>query len=158
MQRVARSIDGGRRTAAEKWILVANAAHAALFAGRGRSLRQLEEFGHPQSRKKVLDLVTDRNGRYEATGNKHGAFAPTVEPKRVERARFARELADVLERGRMANRYQRLVLVAAPHFLGMLLGSLTPAVRARLSDTVKKDFTGVDAERLCARLARFIVI
>ena len=144
----------------DKWILVANAAHAALFAkpGRSRRLRLLQEFTHPASRKKAVDLVTDRNGRYEATGNTHGAFTSATEPKRTEMMHFARELAGMLEHGRATNQYQRLVLVASPHFLGMLLGRLTPAVQALLSDTVKKDFTRFDAGGLSVQLSRLIVV
>jgi protein required for attachment to host cells len=71
---------------------------------------------------------------------------------------FAQELADILAHGRATNQYQRLVLVASPHFLGMLLGRLTPAVQALLSDTVKKDFTRFDAGELSVQLSRLIVV
>lgn len=136
------------------WVLAANGSRARLFANidRRRAFRLLEEFEHPAARKKDQDLVTDRDGRYRSMGEKLNAFETPTEPKEVEAERFAEELARVLDQGRTRRQYERLIIAASPHFLGLLKANLDPQVQRRVSKTIDKDFTGVDADQLPQKL------
>ena len=82
------------------WILLANATRARLLQQeRGARVTVLESFDHPQSRSKISELVDDRAG-HESTDRSYGgtAYQPRIDAKQKEHQRFARELADFLER------------------------------------------------------------
>ncbi len=106
------------------WILVANASHATLYGytpskNTKPALTLIKEFNHSDSRKKDSDLVSDREGQYRA-GAGHGNFVEASDPHQHEALVFARELFHKLEQGRTAHQYEELMLVAGPHFLGLL--------------------------------------
>jgi protein required for attachment to host cells len=94
------------------------------------------------------DLGTDRPGRiFSGHPRVHGQRTAAVRHSAGEEntARrhalegFVRRIVAELERARIANEFQRLVLVAAPAMLGRLRRALTPALRARLAGSVAKD-------------------
>jgi protein required for attachment to host cells len=72
---------------------------------------------------------------------------------RLEKERFARDLADRLERWALAGRYEALVLVADPRTLGVLRPELHKAVQERLLAEVDKDLTGMPVGEIEAALA-----
>lgn len=132
------------------WVLVANASTARLYTGDPRrKLTLAREFSHPASREKAAALVTDQPGH----GAGHGAFVPASHPKELEAEAFAGELAREIERGRVSGECRRIVLVAAPAFLGLLNGRLSDLTRTLVSDTVQKDYTKADERELARHLA-----
>ena len=82
------------------WILIANSTRARLLQQeRDDRVTVLESFDHPQSRSKISDLVDDRAG-HESTDRSYGgtAYQPRTDARQKEHQRFARELAEFLER------------------------------------------------------------
>lgn len=142
------------------WILVANASSAHLYANQGpkKGLKRIREFEHAASRGKGLDLVSDRPGHNRSHGNGHGSLIPATDPKQNEAQHFAIELARELERGRATNQYQRLILVAAPHFMGLLNNHIGSHVRNLVSDSFEKDYTKADARELSGHLESCIYL
>ena len=139
------------------WILVANASHARLFhLQTPKTLALVKEFSHPESRERASNLVTDKPGHYESDGGKHGNFSPAETPKHREMERFARQLAQELDHNRVTGRYQRLILVAPPAFLGALNGSLTHHVQALVRETVGKDYVHEKPQALLTQLKTLI--
>lgn len=137
------------------WVLVANASSARLYEGDPRrKLTLLKDFSHPASRERASALVSDRPGHNPGAGNGHGSFVPASDPKQNEAALFAGELASELERGRVSGAARRIVLVAAPAFLGLLNKQLSDANRALVSATVQKDYTKADDKELQAHLVQ----
>ena len=136
------------------WVLVADASEARLFETEkiGTSMHCIKEFSHPESREKGSDLASDRPGHYQSKGTGHGAFAEHTDPKDYEADRFAGELANELEKGRTANEYKRLVLVAAPHFHGLLNTHMNEHTRALVVNDIQKDFTTCETHELPERL------
>ena len=138
------------------WVLVADASRARLFVTDGRvapwALRK--EFAHPASAAKVSEIMADKAGRVQqrvATGKRSAVESPTS-PKETEAKRFAHELAAELEREHGRNSFSRLVLVAAPQFLGLLRGSLSAPVMKCVVATVHKDLTHLVERELPERL------
>lgn len=68
--------------------------------------------------------------------------------KKVEARRFARQLGQRLDRGLAENRFDRVILVAAPEFLGMLRKSLSRGVELKLIDSISKDYGRSNAREL----------
>ena len=66
-------------------------------------------------------------------------------------ADFARELAARLRQARVANTFERLVLVAPPKFLGLLRAQLDDPTSARVVGSLDKDLAAIwtDAPGSC---------
>jgi protein required for attachment to host cells len=79
-------------------------------------------------------------------------MAPTTPPHEVEAEKFAHSIAKLLEQGCGAKAYDRLLLVAPPHFLGLLRSTLTPKVAKHVELSLDKDYTDLDAHELAERL------
>ncbi len=140
------------------WVLVCDASRARLFrVERGDELGMIEELDHPSSRAKIRDLMADTHGRkpngQPGHRNNHRPGAePDTDAKEVEALKFAQVLADKLDKGRVERSFDRLVLVAPPHFLGLLKGTLDDQVHKHLALTISKDLTGIEARELKDRL------
>ena len=139
------------------WILIANASRARVFSTprRGRPWTLLQELNHPESRLKGQDISADKPGRVQqmAGAGSRPAMEPPTPVKEVEAQRFAELLAKVAEDGHGHNTYTRLVLVAPPHFLGLLRQALSDQVTKRVTHGVDKDYTMLREDELPARLA-----
>ncbi len=139
------------------WILICNASRARVFStpGRGRPWTLIQELTHPESRLKGQAISADKPGRVQqmAGAGSRPAMEPPTPVKEVEAQRFAEHLAKVVENGHGHNTYTRLVLVAPPHFLGLLRQALSDQVTKRVTRGVDKDFTMLREDELPARLA-----
>lgn len=138
------------------WVLVANASKAYLYATEriGEKMTCLKDFAHPESRAKGAMLASDRPGHNRSKGTGRGSMGDPADPKYYEANRFAGELATALNAGRTANGYRRLVLVAGPHFHGLLNAHLNENTRAMVENYIHKDFTDCTERELPARLKK----
>ena len=127
------------------WVLVANASEARLFNLLKSDLERVNSFSHEQSRMKGEELASDRPGAYQSDVNRegHGSYAEPTDPKEYEKDRFARELADVLNKARSENRFNELVIVASPHFHGLINQHLDDESRHKVGHHIEKDYTQV---------------
>jgi len=135
------------------WVLVANAVGAKLYSTDklGAEMSCVREFDHPESREKGSALASDKPGKVQSGRGGHG-MGDTSSPKDFETERFAKELAQALDDERAANAYQHLVLVATPHFHGLLNSQLNEKTRAMVVTNINKDFTSCSERDLQARL------
>lgn len=142
------------------WILVANASEAKLYANTGisKGLEKVATFDHPDSRKKNSDLVTDRSGHMQSSGNGHGSRQPATDPKQHEHEIFAREIAQHIELGRTGNQYQRLIVAAEPHFRGLLNNTFSTQVHGLISESLDKDYTKATQKELAGHLEKYIYL
>lgn len=148
------------------WILVCDASRARLFrdAPRGDKLVQIDQLDHPESRERGRDLMADTVGRkpigpvparsVQGQGGAYGrpGAAPDTDPKEVEAQKFARQLAALLEKGLHDHAYKRLLIVAPPHFLGLLRATVSTQVAKHIESTIGKDLTNLDFQELADRL------
>jgi len=138
------------------WVLVCDAARGRLFEVKdGDAVWHLvETFKHQESRIKSSDLASDHVGRSSSKGASvhHNALAPASTPKEVEQSHFGHELGVMLDRALRAKRFRRWVLVAPPHFLGMLKKELTPELLENLMTTVDKDLSHEELPALVEHL------
>lgn len=142
------------------WILVANASAASIFCNDGphKGLVKVKALEHAASREKGSDLVTDRSGHTQSRGNGRGAYVPAKTPKEIEAERFALEVARELNHGRTSNAFQRLILVASPHFMGLINQHLDTHVRQLVSASIEKDYTKLGEKELAGHLEGHIFL
>ena len=133
------------------WLLVADRARARLFdyPRAADGLVELQDFINPDGHKLGRDAQRGPLPRaQESTSAMRHAIEPRTSPEDKSSDRFARELGDALERGRVDHRYERLVLVAPPEFLGNLHRTLGKQVQNCIVAEVDKDLTAMPATKL----------
>ena len=140
------------------WFLVADASRARLFCSieRTRAPVLVQEFDHAKSREHDHELVTDRQGRSQnSSGGTHSvSLSGGDSPKEHEGVTFAKALSAFMTQGLNSHEYQRLVLIAPPHFLGLLRGELSPEVTKHVISSVDKDLTNLPLDDLISRLEK----
>jgi protein required for attachment to host cells len=139
------------------WILVADAARARLFETTGRSepWQEVACFANPDGRAPGRHATTERAPRVnESMGGARHAIEPHTTLRDKSTDQFAHMLGDALQRGHDDHRYQHLVLVAPPRFLGTLHGVLDKALRERISGELQNDFTALDELDVRERVMR----
>ena len=141
-------------------ILVANASAAKLYGVNQLKEKWdlIKEYSHPESRKKNLEIMSDRYGEYRLSVTKipmtegHGDFVERQLPKQAEAEKFAEILAKELNLLRSKNLYRELVMVATPHFHGYVNKHLDPHVVELIKKHVPKDYTKLPEQKLFAQL------
>jgi protein required for attachment to host cells len=140
------------------WFLIGDAGHARLLSAawngaHARDLSLVSEHTHPESRARVHDLVSDDRGRKPGSSSvMHPGLDPKNDAKEHTAWRFAHELAELLEAQAVAHQYDALVLIAPPHFLGLLKSELGPHATHRLRTTMHKDYAWLDEHTLEHRI------
>jgi protein required for attachment to host cells len=142
------------------WIVAADASRARILQRTGRSqpLVEVQTLSHPTGRMHERDLQTDGEPRFNGHGGvgKPGS-APTGGPasdREAQGARehavgvFARQVGQYLEKARLEHRYDRLVVVAPPKFLGALRGEFGKELAQVVVDEIPKDLSGLNARQL----------
>jgi protein required for attachment to host cells len=138
------------------WILVSDASRATLYATerQGDDWHVLNYYRHPESRLKNCELTSTEPGHSAKSkgGSRHTALEPETSPKEAEMEHFAQQLADALAAGTTQRSFDTVVLVAPPHFLGLLRHRLSPETEKRLGGVVHKNYTFADAREARRRL------
>ena len=134
------------------WILVANATIARLYLRQALDEQptRIRELAHPESRMKNADLSSDRAGHMQSSGDGHGSRQPRSEPKQLEAEHFARELAQVLQKGCYAGECQKIILVAPAAFMGLIIAELDKPTARLVAAHFEKDYTQVGEQQLAA--------
>jgi protein required for attachment to host cells len=131
-------------------IVVANQAEAAFYdldssSGEPKfATRLTDPLAHLHDR----DLKSDRPGRFSdhallAPGRRgataHHGTGGERSPRKHEAEVFARQVAEQLEQARRSGEFDRLVVMAAPTFLGVLRKVLPDSLRLHVAAEVNKD-------------------
>ena len=110
----------------------------------------------PAAHLKRQELVSDKTGRVfdRARGGsgprgtaRHGA-ASDFDPREAEYERFAKRIARRLDTERRNGAFQELVLIAAPHFMGLLRPELSGPTQKAVVKEVAKDLVRASDSQL----------
>jgi protein required for attachment to host cells len=141
------------------WILIAHRSGARLFENRGpgKGLNLLEQLEHPAGRLKNHEIDSDKPGRrFTPRGEARQGMGHDQEPVAHVTERFAKQLSVLLDQGRCLQRYNQLVLVAEPRFLGNLRAALTPRTAAMVTNSLGKDLGPIETRELPSYLGDVI--
>lgn len=124
------------------WVVVAESSRARLLEASGlrAPLRELEAMVQPRAQAHgpaMIDGVA--SGAHDRTGEGHLSADERARPKANAAQAFAREIAAKVDAGRKRGRFDTLVLVAPPRFLGLLRQELPPEARRRVQLEVHKE-------------------
>lgn len=136
------------------WILVANASIARVYSHNGSQSKptRIKEMKHPQSRMRNAELVTDRAGHMQGSGDGHGSRQPRTEAKAREAAHFARELAQEFNQARNSRQFEHIILVAPPAFMGLIGEQLDAQTAKLVTSRIEKDYTQSTDQDLAVHL------
>ena len=144
-------------------IVVADQSEARFYdteRPRGR-LQLAGRLTDPTAHLHDRDLKSDRPGRVftsaTAGGGRRGATAHHAtggerRPRKMQAQRFARRIATELEKARRENRFDGIVVMAGPSFLGLLRDALPAGLRACVAAEIRKDLVHQDTGVLRAHL------
>lgn len=134
------------------WYLVANQSTAKFFesTAASRAIHLMNEIEHKEGRLHEGDLVTGSKGAvFQSAGQgQQRATEPEVSATEHEAEKFAGELAGDLYKARLDGRFNKLVLVAAPSFLGQLRSALDKTTASLVVKEVDKNLAGQSSRDL----------
>lgn len=128
------------------WIVIADASRARILSqvnGDG-TYAVVSEIDFPAGRLRNQELVTDEAGRVtKGASGVLSAAEPRTDPHEQQARRFAARLGRLLDQAAVQRAYDRLTLVAPPHFLGLLKGRLSSAASDKVAVWLPRDLTHV---------------
>ncbi len=121
-------------------IVVADAGRARLFKAPKQlyELIEMEDLVHAGSRLTNRQLGADKPVR---SRNMKGSLQSRTFPKAHEEQMFAKELARHLKKLYTSMRYEELIIIASPKFLGRLRMELHSSVARRVTRCAGKDLS-----------------
>ncbi len=126
------------------WVLCADSSRGRLYSvtDKDKLWTLVKEYTHAASRVTAGGLTSDQPGRTHGSSARgsRSAMQSKTSPKEAEFEHFAHELAGVLHDGYGKQAYNRIVLVAPPHFLGLLRKAINDVVSKLIGATLDKDY------------------
>ncbi len=125
------------------WIVVADSGAARIFSTSSPTgeLTEVESIVHPEGRMRARELTSDLPGRsFDSAGQGRHAMESEVGPRKQAATEFAGLIAARLERGRVQQEVQRLIVAAAPEFLGLLRQAMADQTRRLVALEIDRDF------------------
>lgn len=125
--------------------VVANRTSAVIYReGRSGHFVFVKRLSHAEGKAKAGELDSDRPGRSVSTGGA-GTIHHGLE-KRSDRyeesiRKFAARIAKFLKESQARDRFEELVLVAEPHFLGVLKGELPASILKIVKLQIPREYT-----------------
>jgi len=148
----------------DTWVLVTDSSNARIFATHKAKLFKPEasekdlilvnQFNHPESRKRDIELVSDNSGRYSSAEYGADTYEPPTDPKRYEEDRFATMLCQELHQGYNQKQFKKLIIIAPPVFIGMLNKHISRqnGLHKSVDTTIEKDYTQLNERELVKQL------
>lgn len=148
-------------------IVVANQAEARFYdaAGPRSRLRAVGQLANPDARLHDRDLKSDRPGRIftsATTGSgrrgavAHHATGGERQPRKQVATVFARRITTELVAAKRNRQFDRLVLIAAPSFLGVLRKALPKLLQVDVAAEIAKDLQDPGEDEVRAHIPQSV--
>ncbi|MEX2525010.1 MAG: host attachment protein [Gammaproteobacteria bacterium] len=127
-------------------IVVADAVHARIFRTRKglKNLEEQEDFIHMESRRRNRELDSDSAGR---TGDQQSTMSRSSTRDNEEHA-FARQLGKHVKELYNHDKFDELILIAAPRFLGLLREGLPSPLDRLETRSFSKELIHLSADEI----------
>ncbi|MDB6453421.1 host attachment family protein [Falsirhodobacter sp. 20TX0035] len=132
------------------WVVVADGEKALFLENEGDAqypilrVRVVETHDNPPDR----EQGTDKPGQLGNRASGTGSAIEETDFHRLERDRFAQDLAGRLLKMSQQGRFDRLVIVAAPQTLGALRPELHKDVQAKIVQEIPKSLTSMPIDKI----------
>lgn len=134
-----------------RWYVVANRTDAVFYVeGQDHQFHFIDRLTNKKGNYTESELDSDRPGRgysSAAGGTIHHSMDRRNQKHETVAKDFADRIAHALGSARRENRFKDVVLVAEPHFLGLLREHLDAETRAKIAHEVHREYLeGSDSE------------
>lgn len=132
-------------------VLVADSTQAKLFSldRSAEKLEELDQLRHDEARQREHDINSDRPGRQQAgAGSSHHGVNVEDSAREQENTVFAKHIGEYLEADRVRQNPRGLIIMAPPHFLGILRKQLSGECQKLVVQTVNKDLAQSTAQAI----------
>jgi protein required for attachment to host cells len=135
----------GLRIEHDAWVMVGDGEKALFFRNEGDEAHPNLEVVNvlEQDNPKTHEQGTDRPGRAFASVGTHRSAMQETNWHKLEKHRFAREIAEQLYSAAHSGRYSKLILAAPPMIMGDLRKALHKEVSDKVVAEVSKDLTNM---------------
>jgi protein required for attachment to host cells len=137
------------------YVVLANSTSANFYmiSEKKFSLELIKRIHHSESRLKERALDADRPGNYQkGFYGGRGVYAEPKSHKDLEVEGFAKEICKELERERIEGNYIGIIIVANPHFYGLINTNATRGVREMIKFHLLKDYVHYSEKKLTLNL------
>ena len=140
------------------FILVADNVRARIFTAETPSspLQEIEALAHTEGRLHDREITSDFPGKIKGEGSVGHAFEQPTDPKKHEADNFAHRIAQYLEEAHNANKFEQLLIIAEPSFLGLLRNQLTEQIKKLVCFELDKNITTHSADDIRKHLPTFL--
>jgi protein required for attachment to host cells len=131
---------------ATTWIVAADESRARMLqvTGQRERLTEIEDLQNPAGRLQNRELESDARGRFPGGNTEE----PQTGAAEHQSELFAKRVAGYLDQARIEHRFDQLVLVAPPKFLGALRKELHKELEKLVADELPKDLSWFNAREL----------
>lgn len=124
------------------WVVVAESSRAKIFEldKRNLPLKELEGFAHTPSRAHEQQLTSDLPGRsQDSHGHGSHKMGSQVSAKQHESQEFAKTIGQHLDSARCEGKFDKLIIMSSPAFLGQLRKQLSAETRKFVHSEIDKN-------------------
>jgi protein required for attachment to host cells len=137
------------------WLLIADGRRAKVFEADAQAaeFRSVEDMARETNLPKGREILADKPGRtFDSVGaGRHAKENPT-DPRRQLKREFADLIVGELRKAVLARRFDRLILVAPPSFMGDLRVVLPKNLKDKVVGEVTSDLTNTPEQDLRSHL------
>lgn len=133
-----------------KWVVIANSSDCKIYECN-KNTKECEfiyEVEHPLSRLKPREINRDRPGHYKSRTANRGSYGESSWTHQVVIDDFAREVAELLDYGRIHHAYDELLLVSPAKMYGSIYGHMSKQVASMLTETIQKNLANLTENEL----------
>jgi protein required for attachment to host cells len=140
------------------FILVADSSRARFFTAESPSspLEEIEALTHTEARLHDREMTSDLPGKIKGDGSMGHAFEQPTDPKKHEASNFAHQIAHYLEKAHNEKKYEQLLIIAEPSFLGMLRIQLPEQIMKLVCFELDKNITMHSADDIRKHLPTYL--
>lgn len=139
-------------------VVLADGEHARLVRRDEEGVLRTEQtFDSIAAHKRSADLGTDAPGAsFHSNSTSRHALTPRHDPHALEKAQFARFVAQQLNDMEGKGAFDALLIVALPDTAAVIESALSGAVKTALRGTVNKDLVKTADDQLAAHLSPWV--
>ncbi len=137
------------------WVLVADSGAARIYSARHKRapLALVQSLEHAEARLHPRDRGSDAPGRvHDRFGPARHSLDTAQQVRAEERHRFAREIAGLLAEALRQKKFEQLVVMAGPAFLGTLRECFSKPLAQTILAEIAKDLVAQDAAAVQAHM------
>jgi protein required for attachment to host cells len=137
------------------WIVVAGRTEAKIFEyGHKKTsvVQYVTQLENPRGRLRPIAINADKPGSFASLQTHGTKLVKEQSPTERIAQEFAIKVADFLDGEKSGKKFDELILIADPHFMGRLRPLLSKELKQALVKEVIKDLGGITTQELQNRL------